>query len=326
MVATYGRPEVLAATLRALTLQHRPEWEAIVVGDCCDERTEAVVRALDDPRVRYYNLPRRFGEQGGPNSVGLSVARGDLITFLNHDDLLLPDHLDVVLAEFADGTIDVLVTRAVKVRWFEAPGDGPPKIICGAHVPATTRISDVIGQRMHDLEPSSAWTVSRPAAERVGPWRSSQTLRRLPLQDWLLRLSVVTRRWRFTDRMTGVSLLGRYRSEAPEALALVDMISSRSPDEIRSVFVPNDDPDEDGPVPSSWTLRALHRLDAAVAPLGLVLHRFTGVDYGPLPDRLRRRDRGRTARELLASRTGEAMPDHSVLPEYLADPEVLRVC
>ncbi|MFM8305487.1 MAG: glycosyltransferase family 2 protein [Actinomycetota bacterium] len=34
VIATYGRPEVLAATLGALVLQRQPDWEAIVVGDC----------------------------------------------------------------------------------------------------------------------------------------------------------------------------------------------------------------------------------------------------------------------------------------------------
>ena len=322
VIATYGRPEVLAATLRTLTLQRRPEWEAVVVGDCCDARTESVVRGLGDPRVRYYNLPQRYGEQGGPNSVGLACARGDLVTFLNHDDLLLPDHLDHVVAGFTEAAPDALVVRSVKVRWFEVQADGTPKIVCGARVPGATRVTDVIRSQVFEVEPSSAWTVTRVAAERVGAWRSSQALLRLPFQDWLLRLARQGGRWRFSDRVTGLSLLGQYGREASEAADLVDLIDRTSADEIRAMFVPTDDEAPD----RSSALRVLRRLDASLARPGLALYRRTGMDYGPLPARWRRGARGSAARQILADRTGEAMPDHSVLESYLADPEALRVC
>lgn len=61
------------------------------------------------------------------------------------------------------------------------------------------------------------------------------------------------------------------------------------------------------------------------APAGLVWYRWTGLDHGPQPTRLLRHGRGRAAREILANRTGEAMPDHTRLAGYLADPEALRV-
>lgn len=323
VVATYGRPEVLDATLRALLLQRCPDWEAVVVGDCCDARTEAVVRAVGDRRIRFYNLPARYGEQGGPNSVGLAVARGELVTFLNHDDLLVPDHLDHVLARFGSGRVDVLATQFVKVRRFRAVAGHEPEIVCGARVPGRVRKSDLIGHDMHRTEPSSAWTIRRSEAVRVGPWRSSQSMTRLPFQDWLLRLSRTARSWRIDDRVTGLSLLGDYRRQAPEALALVGRLERLTPDEIREAFPPQPTPTE-APV-GSGVLRTAHRLDDLMAPLGRVAYRLTGFDYGPQPARLRRRHRGRNARELLVARTGEEMPDHSRLPGYLDDPEALRV-
>lgn len=321
VIATYGRPEVLAATLGALVLQRQPDWEAIVVGDCCDDRTETVVRDLDDPRVRYYNLPRRYGEQGGPNSVGLAVARGDLVTFLNHDDLLLPDHLDTVLAEFARGHVDVLATRTVTVRGFRAHDHGPPDITCGPRKPDRFRVPDVIGIRMYTLEPSSVWTIRRRVALRTGPWRSSQSILRLPFQDWLLRLARVTRRWRFRDQVTGIMLVGDYTRAAPEAADLVRWLATQSPDAVREILVPVPNP----PAAFSRRARALYRFDALMAPVGLAVYRLTGVDYGKLTARLWHRERGQHARDLLAKRTGETMPDHSPLATYLADPEALRV-
>ena len=76
-----------------------------MVGDACTDDTAGVVAGFGDSRIRFVNLTRNFGEQAGPNNVGMAESSAPLIAFLNHDDVWLPHHLslgEVLLAETAD--------------------------------------------------------------------------------------------------------------------------------------------------------------------------------------------------------------------------------
>src|SRR5687767_6439904 len=99
ITATYNRPEVLRFAIESVRRQTLSNWEHIIVGDACSDETEALVRSIDDPRVRFVNRSRNFGEQSGPNNDGLRLATGELVAYLNHDDLWFPDHLASLAAE-----------------------------------------------------------------------------------------------------------------------------------------------------------------------------------------------------------------------------------
>ena len=94
IVATYNRAAVLKEALRCLMAQTHQSWRALIIGDHCTDETAEVVAAFNDPRLSFHNLPERFGEQAGPNSIGLALARTEYVAFLNQDDLWFPDHLE----------------------------------------------------------------------------------------------------------------------------------------------------------------------------------------------------------------------------------------
>jgi len=87
VMATYNRPSVLAFAIESVLAQEFADWELIVVGDACADQTAALVSSYGDPRISYVNLTTNFGEQSGPNNVGIARARGTYVAFLNHDDI-----------------------------------------------------------------------------------------------------------------------------------------------------------------------------------------------------------------------------------------------
>lgn len=93
LIPTYNYAEVLPYAIGSVLAQTFTDFELLVVGDGCSDDSEKVVRAFDDTRVRWHNLPRNTGNASGPNNEGLRHARGDVIAYLGHDDLWLPNHL-----------------------------------------------------------------------------------------------------------------------------------------------------------------------------------------------------------------------------------------
>src|SRR3954452_8082281 len=93
IIATYNWSAVLPYSIGSVLRQTFRDFELLVVGDGCTDDSEQVVTSIDDPRVRWINLPRNTRHQSGPNNEGLCHARGELIAYLGHDDLWLPHHL-----------------------------------------------------------------------------------------------------------------------------------------------------------------------------------------------------------------------------------------
>lgn len=93
IVPTHHRPELLRRTLTSLRAQDATvAHEIIVVSDAADAGTDQVCHALLRPQDSYL---RRNGLPGpaASRNLGLSLARGQYILFLDDDDAWHPDFL-----------------------------------------------------------------------------------------------------------------------------------------------------------------------------------------------------------------------------------------
>ena len=234
----------LRSTLRALQLQSCSDWEAIVVGDCCGPETGAMVAALAEPRLRYYNLTERFGEQSGPNSFGLALARAPLVCFLNHDDILLRDHLEHALPLLRQTRADVLIAPAVKLIDCHLDADGTIRPAFMKRVTVGPPLRDLrMLLRPEDLfyDPSSFWLVRTAFARQVGSWTHSSRLWRTPLRDWLLRAWRGGGRFVFGGELAGIRVVThnhrssprRYNTLTPEHERLVQLLERCTPAQFR---------------------------------------------------------------------------------------------
>lgn len=134
-IATYNRGEILMAkALPSALKQTYKNVEVVVVGDCCSDNTEQLIKKLNDKRVRFYNLPQRpfyprnkykFWLVVGsvPMNVGSDLATGDFIAPLDDDDEFSPDHVEKLVglalankAELAYGALESIDARTKKTR------------------------------------------------------------------------------------------------------------------------------------------------------------------------------------------------------------------
>jgi GT2 family glycosyltransferase len=111
VIATRGRPELLARCLDALRAQTVPgrDFEIVVADDGPDAETRRAVaraRAPDGPRVRYVPVVARHGPAAARN-VGWRAAAAPTIAFTDDDCLPQPGWLAAGLAALADGLTGV---------------------------------------------------------------------------------------------------------------------------------------------------------------------------------------------------------------------------
>jgi len=182
IIATYNRSQTLRHAIQSVRESSLTDWELLVVGDACTDDTAECVASFGDPRISFVNLPSRCGDQSGPNNHGVALSRGRYLAFLNHDDLYLPDHLAVCVAELERSGADLVwVPCAIAYpRTDAAPGERPCSFIL-AGVPIAS------GYFPFSIYSASSWVLQRSLADRVGPWPAPEREYVTPSQAWLFR-------------------------------------------------------------------------------------------------------------------------------------------
>ncbi len=118
IIPTRERPDLVLEAIASVQAQTHPHWEAIVVDDGSVDRTRATLAAIDDERVRCIRTDG-YGPAGGRNA-GLSVARGQVVAYLDDDNLMLRGWLAAVAWAFARFD-DVDVLYGARVVEDESP-------------------------------------------------------------------------------------------------------------------------------------------------------------------------------------------------------------
>jgi glycosyltransferase involved in cell wall biosynthesis len=93
IIPTWNWSSALRCSIPTVLWQTFTDFELLVIGDGCTDDSADVVGSFTDKRVRWHNLPQNAGHQFAPNNAGITMARGEYIAYLGHDDLWLPEHL-----------------------------------------------------------------------------------------------------------------------------------------------------------------------------------------------------------------------------------------
>lgn len=174
IMATYNRPDVLKYAIESVIWQTYKDWELIVVGDACSESTDQVIKDFNNPKIRYHNFEKNFGEQSGPNNWGINNAKGDYIAFLNHDDIYFSDHLEKMLNSTRLFNADLHYSMSLTFR-------NDDSVFIGSYTPGS-KYTPKVGV------PASCWLVKKSIFDSVGEWRSFREVYGAPSQEWLYRV------------------------------------------------------------------------------------------------------------------------------------------
>lgn len=112
VLATYRREEPLKKALQSLKVQNYENYEVIVVDDNDDpqwnETVRRVVGEADFPVCLIENHPN-LGSAKARNA-GIEAARGEYITFLDDDDLYLPEKISKQVVTMMECGADYCIT------------------------------------------------------------------------------------------------------------------------------------------------------------------------------------------------------------------------
>jgi len=192
VVPTKNRFALLRETICSIQAQSHQNWEAIVVDDGSTDESAGWVQSLAERDERIKWIPRPPARPPGGSScrnIGLQLAQGEFVVFLDSDDVLTPSCLEQRVAHLSQNPhLDFMVFQAELFK--EEPGD-------------SGFIFNVADQRCaidRLLYLDYPWQTTGPiwrreSVQRIGGWDEA-----LPSwQDWELHLRAVCRGLAFVE-------------------------------------------------------------------------------------------------------------------------------
>lgn len=93
VVPTYNRGYILTGALQSALRQSYGDFEIIVVDDGSTDNTREIVESCGQGNITYLRHDHNRGCSAAYNT-GIEAARGELIAFLDSDDIWKPDYLE----------------------------------------------------------------------------------------------------------------------------------------------------------------------------------------------------------------------------------------
>lgn len=98
---TFNHERYIRDCLESAIAQTDPRWEQLVIDDGSDDQTEAIVRSIEDPRIRYVRR-EHLGilHLAASYNIALEMARGEFVAVLEGDDFWPADKIERQLPMF----------------------------------------------------------------------------------------------------------------------------------------------------------------------------------------------------------------------------------
>ncbi|MBJ2126444.1 glycosyltransferase family A protein [Flavobacterium sp. IB48] len=110
IIPSYNYARFITETIRSLQSSFYQKWEAIVIDDCSSDETKTVVESLmkDESRLIYERHDINKGLPATRNT-GLKKAKGEFLLFLDADDIISPEKMNLHLEHFTN-TPDIQIS------------------------------------------------------------------------------------------------------------------------------------------------------------------------------------------------------------------------
>lgn len=177
IIPTYKRLHYLSQAIDSVVGQTYENWTCLIINDYPPEggAIACLLREIDDPRLVFIDKERSQGGNVARNT-GIKMAKGDIIAFLDDDDLWLPNKLEKHLKLHQQNPEAGVVYSGVKKLWDR---ETLPSKITEATIP-DCGITEAMRRGIFCPHSTSGVTVRRQCFQQCGMFDENL----ISFQDW----------------------------------------------------------------------------------------------------------------------------------------------
>lgn len=107
----------LDESIGSVLQQTYPYWELLIVDDCSTDKSPSIIAgyAAQDSRIHCFKTQSPSGSPCLPRNIGIELAKGRFIAFLDSDDCWLPDKLEWQLPLFEKANVGIVYSNYEKM-------------------------------------------------------------------------------------------------------------------------------------------------------------------------------------------------------------------
>lgn len=115
IMPAYNAEHYISESIDSVLEQSYTDWELIVVNDCSTDSTSKILKeyGAGDERIKAVNLENNMGAPAGPRNIGVKLAKGQWIAFLDADDIWHKDKLKIQLEALQRSGAEFCSTKMV---------------------------------------------------------------------------------------------------------------------------------------------------------------------------------------------------------------------
>ena len=106
IMPTFNRGYIIKNAIQSVLDQTFLNWELIIIDDVSDDNTEEIVKSFIDPRIIFVKNKENKGANYSRN-LGCTIAKGDILAFLDSDNIWKNEKLEKQIRELKIANEDV---------------------------------------------------------------------------------------------------------------------------------------------------------------------------------------------------------------------------
>lgn len=213
IIPLYNRERFILETLTSVQAQTYPHWEAVVIDDGSTDQSYSVAAELAQQDERIKLSRRDRAPKGAPTcrNIGLSLATGKYVIFLDSDDLMAP-HCLAQRVVAIEQQPDLHFAAFNMLLFYQTPGD----------TDVVWNVDSEESDLVRFLRADGVWSSTGPIYRRqaileafgtdegITFWKED-----LPLwQDLELHVRIICRGWQYTKHLGIPDCYNRRHGEA----------------------------------------------------------------------------------------------------------------
>lgn len=115
----YNADSYIAYTIESVLNQTYTNWEMLIIDDCSSDHSYDIIKSYlnRDNRIRYIKTTMPSGSPSTPRNIGIDNAIGELIAFLDADDIWLPKKLEWQIKFMTEQNCKFVYSNYEKMDW-----------------------------------------------------------------------------------------------------------------------------------------------------------------------------------------------------------------